>query len=157
MFKRNFISVALSAHFLLYNNKRLTLIITTTIPFESPRLCVNHCLATSGCLAVNFLSSIGSCELTSGSTNTTNLIDDRGSDVYITGKYTYFRSLSNATNLVFYSPMLLYPYCNSISNEKWSSNPFNIESQCPKNDITPICKKYLKCCKTSSCNLRHFW
>ena len=72
--------------FLLYKNKRLTTEVTETIPADVPQLCVNHCLATSGCLAVNFLSSIKTgCELTSGVTSTSRLTDDSSSDVYVVG------------------------------------------------------------------------
>ena len=81
-----FFSVSRSAHFLLHQNNRLTLAVSKTITADVPQLCVNHCLATSGCLAVNFLSSYKSCELTSGITNTTHLIDDNSSDVYMVGK-----------------------------------------------------------------------
>ena len=79
-------SVTRSANFLLYKNKRLTTEVTKTITADIPQLCVNHCLATSGCLAVNFRTDFTrSCELTSGVTSTSRLTDDSSSDVYVVG------------------------------------------------------------------------
>ena len=83
----NFFSVTRSAYFLLHKNKRLTATVTKMLAQHS-LLCVNHCLATEGCLAVNFVSSSRTiCELTSGNANMSHLVDDHSSDLYVVGTY----------------------------------------------------------------------
>ena len=57
---------------------------------------MNHCLATEGCLAVNFLRHFKpSCELTSKHVNTGDLADHNNSDVYVVGRYMWLLSTNS--------------------------------------------------------------
>ena len=86
----NVFSVIRSAYFRLHKNKRLTTTVTKTLATHSPGRCVNHCLATEGWLAVNFISSFRTiCELTSGITNMSHLVDDHSSNLYVVGKCNF--------------------------------------------------------------------
>ena len=83
----NFFSVTRSAKFLQHKNKRLTATVTKTLAIDLT-LCVSHCLATEGCLAVNFVSSSRTiCELTSAVANMRDLVDDHSSNLYVVGTY----------------------------------------------------------------------
>ena len=74
-------------NFLLYKNKRLTAAVTKTLTVNVSKTCVMHCLATAGCLAVNYGNN--SCELTSGVHTPADLIDNESSVVMlVTGKLT---------------------------------------------------------------------
>ena len=78
-----FFSVTRSAYFWLHKNKRLTTTVTKTLAIDSPLLCVNLCLATEGCLGVNFLRPFKpSCEMTSDHISTGDLADHNNSDVW---------------------------------------------------------------------------
>ena len=83
-----FFSATQSGYYKLHRNRRVTSVVIETVQAEIPQLCVNHCLATDGCQAVNFqITSKTNCELTSGLTNTSDLIGDNNSDVYVIGAY----------------------------------------------------------------------
>ena len=90
-----FLSATQLVNVILHKNKRLNTTTTKTLAIDSPRLCVNHCLATEGCLAVNLLSGLKtSCEMKSGHISTGDLADHNNSDVYVVGmSYTYFLNI----------------------------------------------------------------
>ena len=79
-----------SGSFLRYENKRLTTAVMKTIAIDAAPTCVNYCLATDGCLAVNFLAGLNRvCELISGHITMSDLLDADNSDVYINGKFPW--------------------------------------------------------------------
>ena len=72
-----------SANFLMYKNKRTT-IVNKTVVIETPRACVNYCLATNGCIATNFLATgTQQCELIMDFE--INQVWDESSDLYVAG------------------------------------------------------------------------
>ena len=104
-----FFLVMQSANFILYKNKRLNTTTMKTLEIDLPRLCVNHCLATNGCLAVNLLSDLKtSCELTSGHVTMNDLADQNNSDVYVVGVLCiYFLNILNPSLLKIFLALLV--------------------------------------------------
>ena len=73
--------------FIIYENKRLTPMIATTIT-SSKAECAVMCMGTKGCLAASVTTAgdAVSCNLATGSSEANSVVDDVGSEVFVFGK-----------------------------------------------------------------------
>ena len=61
-----------------------------SVKTQSRIQCVTLCSTTDGCYAVNVIrNSDVNCELTTGSSSKTEMVDDPTSNLYVAGKYSY--------------------------------------------------------------------